>query len=69
MDSMLCDLSGKQLIEGEDPRWINFFDCREILQLNGKEDLFRGSNFLEMLVQNNPITGNLLELMVSSSFK
>jgi hypothetical protein len=65
--SVMHDLTGKQRLEGEDPRWSQLFNCTMALTLNGNEDMWK--QFCTRLAEYNLVTGNFVALLEKTARK
>jgi len=55
---LLQEVSGKIRLDSEDPKWQLFFRNKNVIYLQGIEVGWK--SFFELLVMNNPHSGNLL---------
>lgn len=66
VDSILADFSGRVQIDSEDPRWIQLLSHSNITRIITLKDGIL-NNHCKLLVQNNPITGNFVQLLRQTS--
>jgi hypothetical protein len=64
-ENVMTDVTGKIRLESGDPRWIQLFSSSNIpFMVNNSNTI---SRFGSRLVENNPITGNFVQLLEQTS--
>lgn len=60
-ENVMTDVSGKIRLESEDPRWIQLFQSKNIHAI--LEDETNLKWYGKRLIEQNPVTGNLIQLI------
>lgn len=63
-ESSLTDITGKVRLESEDPRWMQLFSSKSIAPI---VDGFNVPWYGNRLIEHNPSTGNLVQLLRQTS--
>mmetsp|Transcript_34773 Transcript_34773/g.77191 ORF Transcript_34773/g.77191 Transcript_34773/m.77191 type:complete len:148 (-) Transcript_34773:53-496(-) len=66
-ESVTTDVSGKIRLDSEDPRWIQLLSSSNVAAIAGDPTGIKW--FCDRLIENNPVTGNYLQLLALTTMR